>query len=262
VILGAIFLSLIAARTTLDLVELELTGYDGLIVVAALGMVVFVIIPTCFVLSFDRRSLTWLDITLAIYFCAEFILLVLLSRASAGAWFNYGIQGTVFASVVTARALARICANAVSPWVAPLFGLAALMVLVGVCENARETVNARNAERIVVAHIINHYQAPASVFFFVERPGLNRLHGLLNLVYDEWLYPVFEAVHLAQPRSIWLQSALTAGDIRFVVNKTESNKIDGLGKTLPQMGYRPGLKVGADYYVWQRLPFDADPASR
>ena len=29
--------------------------------------------------------------------------------------------------------------------------------------------------------------------FFADRPGLNRVHGRADLVYDPWLYPVFES---------------------------------------------------------------------
>jgi hypothetical protein len=57
------------------------------------------------------------------------------------------------------------------------------------------------------------------VVFVVDCPGMNRLHGRLDLVYDEWLYPVFETMGLAGPqylssgdpaRSLWVKGSLTA----------------------------------------------------
>ena len=58
------------------------------------------------------------------------------------------------------------------------------------------------------------------------------MNGRLDLVYDDWLYPVFESIHQAEPRSVWLHRALTSGAIRYVVNASDSPKIDGLGDTL------------------------------
>ena len=46
-------------------------------------------------------------------------------------------------------------------------------------------------------------QIPTTIFF-VDRPGFNRVHGRADLVYDPWLYPVFESIKLAEPRSAWL----------------------------------------------------------
>ena len=90
----------------------------------------------------------------------------------------------------------------------------------------------------------------------MDRPGINRLNGRLDLVYDDWLYPVFEAIHLAQPRSIWLQRALYSGGVDFVITKTESPNIDGLGPTLTQLGYRRDTKFGTSYYAWRRVGLD------
>ena len=63
------------------------------------------------------------------------------------------------------------------------------------------------------------------------------MNGRLDLVYDDWLYPVFESVHLAEPRSIWLRQALTDGSVRFVVNTSDANEIDGIGEPLRSLGF-------------------------
>ena len=44
------------------------------------------------------------------------------------------------------------------------------------------------------------------------------------------------------------------GPVRFVVNTSDSPEIDGLGQTLPQLGYVRDFKVGP-YYVWRRSAF-------
>jgi hypothetical protein len=85
----------------------------------------------------------------------------------------------------------------------------------------------------------------------VGRPGENRLHGRIELVYDDWLYPVFESIHRAEPRSVWLRRALDRGPIHFVVNTSDSPRIDGIGTSLKALGYRPRIQVGP-FWVWER----------
>ena len=62
--------------------------------------------------------------------------------------------------------------------------------------------------------MVEHLKLPPSAFFFLERPGINRVNGRLELVYDDWLYPVFESLHLAEPRSGWL--GLRSDPARYV----------------------------------------------
>ncbi len=83
---------------------------------------------------------------------------------------------------------------------------------------------------------------------------MNRLHGRFDLVYDEWLYPVFEALGLAEPRTIWLRRILTAGNIRFVVNTSDDPHLDGIAQTLPALGYVRKYHVGP-FYAWENRVF-------
>ncbi len=110
---------------------------------------------------------------------------------------------------------------------------AALVVLIAACANT-VTIERRNrAERGAIRQILDYYHRPASEFFFVGRPGQNRLDGRLDLVYDDWLYPVFESLRLAEPRSAWLAHALgSGGSVRYVVTASDSPQIDGLGDSL------------------------------
>jgi hypothetical protein len=262
VIVGTALTSLIAVRTTLLVYPIEVTGSDLLIVITAIASTALLVIPTCWLVSLRNRPWERVDVALLVFIAAEAVLVVILSRASAGAWINYGIQGVVFASVLTARALARVRANALSPLASTSIALAALTLLIGVCADAKTTADRRELERLGVEMVINHYGGPASEFFFVDRPGLNRVNGWLNLVYDDWLYPVFEAIHLAQPRSIWLRNALTAGPIRYVVNTSDSINIDGLGQSLPELGYVRGLQLGTSFFVWRRISLNFIPRNK
>jgi hypothetical protein len=92
---------------------------------------------------------------------------------------------------------------------------------------------------------------PSFEIFFVDMPGANRLHGRLDLVYDPWLYPVFESIGLAEPRSIWLAQALSTGPVRVVVSTSDRPSIDGLEGTLSALGYEDPIRV-ADYFIWKR----------
>lgn len=112
-------------------------------------------------------------------------------------------------------------------------------------------VTRRRNEARAIGRIVEETGRPSSEFFFVGRPGDNRVFGQTGLVYDEWLYPVFESLHLADPRSNWLRHVLTTGPIRIVVNTTESPKIDGVGLTLPELGYASHIQV-EPFFVWVR----------
>ena len=54
----------------------------------------------------------------------------------------------------------------------------------------------------------------------------------------------------------------TSGGIDFVITKTESPNIDGLGQTLTQLGYRRDTKFGTSYYAWRRVGLDSAPQRR
>ena len=93
-------------------------------------------------------------------------------------------------------------------------------------------------------------RSPDTVFF-VDRPGFNRIHGRADLVYDPWLYPVFESIKLAEPRSAWLGRAIKYGPVRVVVMSSPALQIDGVSQSLPEMGYALRLRIGP-WFVWMR----------
>jgi hypothetical protein len=252
-------IGLIATRTTLVLFGLDATGRDLVISGSTLVVAVFVVLPVCGVLSLRRGSPRPLDGALCLYLAAEIGMIVVLSRASTGAWINYGIQATVFASVLAARALARTCERMPGRQASWLIALAALTVLIGVCSDVKLTANRRRDSRLLIAEVLSYYGRPGTEFFFVDRPGLNRVHGSLALVYDDWLYPVFEAIHNAQPRSIWLQNALYSSEIRYVVTQSDNVKIEGLSRTLPELGYARGIMAGPTCFVWWRVGLASTP---
>ncbi len=193
---------------------------------------------------------------LLIYLACEVGLVVVLSRASTGAWINYGIQATVFASVLAARAFARSLSEPLTRRRAVPIVVATLTLLIGVCGDVRLSATRRLAERQAVDRLFEHFKRPPKEFFFTDRPGVNRTYGRVELVFDDWLYPVFEAIHLAQNRSTWLASALMSGETQFIVNKSGSPEIEGLGLSMSQLGFVSDSKLGDDFFVWRRIPFE------
>ena len=95
------------------------------------------------------------------------------------------------------------------------------------------------------------YKTARSAIYFADRPGLNRINDHLDLVFDDWLYPVFESLQLAAPRSRWLRPQLVAGLIRVVVIASDRPRLDGIPETLPELGYLTVIQFGP-FRVWTR----------
>ena len=159
----------------------------------------FALIAVCAYLSPRMLTLGRLDIVLWAVFAGEFVLLIALSRISTGAWVNYALQAILLASILTSRALARLCDDADHSGMLIPVVLAALVVFVSAMESTVESLWHREAERLALAEALEQVRGPSSEFFFAGRPGYNRVYGRIDLVYDEWLYPVFESIHLAEP---------------------------------------------------------------
>ena len=117
--------------------------------------------------------------------------------------------------------------------------------------DVKEVLLKRRAEHAGVVRLFESLRRPAAEVFFVDLPGLNRVHGREDLVYDPWLYPVFESIGLAEPRSVWLARALSSGPVHVVAAASSRPQIDGLKRTLPELGYRGGQKVGP-FFIWTR----------
>jgi hypothetical protein len=192
-----------------------------------------------------------LDGLLWLYFLGEMLLVAALYRASTGAWINYAIQAVVFLAVLTARALGRVVEMKLRFRSQALIALAALVCLTNAGSAIRFAELRRRVAREALATFLSKDRCDPSVVFVVDHPGMNRLHGRFDLVYDGWLYPVFESIGLAQPRAVWLRRILTSGTIQFVVNTSEAPVLDGIPHSLPQMGYFRKYQVGP-FYVWER----------
>ncbi len=251
VALGTVLTALIAASSFANLLGIVVTRQDLFLGAANLAIGIVLIVPACFLLT-PRSDLGGaLDRVQLIYLAAELGLVTILSWISTGAWVNYGIQAVVIASVLIARALERAVELARLPRQVLPIALAAVVVFIGASGDAMTTARLRNIDRLTFARILDHVGRPSTELFVVARPGDNRANGRLDLVYDDWLYPVFESIHQAEPRSIWLHRALTSGTIRYVVNASDSASIDGLGESLPRLGYVKDFTVGS-FYVWRR----------
>jgi hypothetical protein len=261
VILGIGLTGLVAAIMIMAYFEDYSNDRETQLSIVAATVNMFIVIPACYLLAPRALSASRIDRALWIYVAGEFVGAAILSRMSTGAWVNYGIQAVVFFSVLTARSLGRAVENTPTPRAALTIALAALVVVLGVSGNALKNYRLRFVDRLVRGRIFGHFGRPPAEYFFVGRPGDNRLSGRLDLVYDDWLYTVFEAVRQAEPRSIWLRRALTSGATQFVVNTSDRPNFDGLAETLPRLGYVRGVALGP-YYVWRRSASIAAPRPR
>jgi len=233
---------LLAGLTTLELFVVRL--WIGWVMLAAAVATLLLILPAGAFLDRSKPRLARVDACLAIYLGAELVLVMILSRLSEGAWVNYAIQAMVFAVVVTARAASRALDESPRPWVAVVVSLAAVAVPGAICMDLKGEATRRRSEHAVLARILGTVGHPASEYFFAERPGHNRAVGRLELVYDDWLYPVFESTGLAENRSRWLRQSLTDGPVRVVVSTAESPRVAGVEATLPVLGYRAVGRFG------------------
>jgi hypothetical protein len=195
-----------------------------------------------------REGVLWL------YVAGELGLLLLLCLASDGAWINYAAEASVLASIVAGRVLARAWNRAICPQARWAGRLAALAVLTSACLELKETAASGMLERAGLARSFDLSMAPRPDLFFLDRPGYNRLYGRMELVYDYWLYPVFESLGLAEPRTLWLRQALADDRMRTVLTLSRSPRIDGVAQTLPELGYRPVGRLGPFLVCQRDLP--------
>jgi hypothetical protein len=245
---------LIATTSALTIIQLFVVKmWLSTVIVAGLCLIMCCLIPLAAL--FEWRSLlgTKVDLALGMFCAGELALAAILCRLSTGAWFNYAIQAVVFGCVLVARTLARSIECAPENGERLATALAVLAVPAFAFTDAREIAAKRAADRAEMARLLTVLERPPGELFFVDRPGDNRLHGRLALVYDPWLYPVFESVGLAEPRSIWLARALESGPIEIVVSDLPRTSIDGISRSLAELGYRRYARVGS-FLVWMRGP--------
>jgi hypothetical protein len=248
---GAVLLTLIAAavfpyQDRRQGIAAEILFYEHLLFI--------VFVPACFLLAPRTAFGGRLDAHLWAYWGAEAVVAVILFRSSTGAWTNYAIPAIVYASVLTARALARALDQAESPLPLVPVAVAAMGALVLVGIDIREDVNRRAEHRVAVNAVLDRLKPRPREVFFVDMPGENRIHGRPELSFDDWLYPVFESTHQAEYRSRWLGDALASRTIRYVVAKHPRPRIDGVDRTLVDMGFMPEAIIHG-LCVWkQRRP--------
>jgi hypothetical protein len=224
----------------------------GLAMSAAPFVCMFVVIPVCAVL--ERRALfgSSLDGALCLFAVTEIAIVVPLCLASTGAWVNYAIQGMVFVAILTGRSLARACEAAGLRMPLIMIAAAAFALVCLELEAAHSTYFHQRLERLSAEMVLSNLTEPNSELYFAGGPGRNRQYGRTDLVFDHWLYPVFESVHGAEPRSIWLRSALTDGSVRFVITTSKDPRIDGLDEPLTSLGYVGRIEI-ASLYVWEQV---------
>jgi hypothetical protein len=191
------------------------------------------------------------DAALWAFLAAELGMLTVLSRASMGAWYNYAMQAVFFGCVLTARALSRSFHTGNAQPLLPV-AAAALLVPTALAPHYLEINERRQLDRAALNVLFQHYGRPHDEFYFADRPGDNRVFGRRDLVFDEWLYPVFERSGLAEPRASWLKLRLLSGPVTVVVYRSRIPIDIGIRAPIQQLGFTPDLQVGP-LYAWQRV---------
>jgi hypothetical protein len=246
-VMASVVVTLIGGLTVAQL-AIPAPWITGLLpVVALVGPIV--VLAGCVVPVRPLDRVARIDAALGLYLVVELVILVVLCRSSSGAWINYGIQAIVFAAVLTGRSLARrVDATRGLRRAIPM--LATVAVLASALMDAKVEVSRRIAERDDLRRIFASTGLPPSAFFFADRPGLNRMSGRLEIVYDDWLYPAFESLKRAEPRGRWLRPMLASGTlVRAVVLESDSPRVAGIPEPLSALGFRPAGRFGP-FRVW------------
>jgi hypothetical protein len=249
--IAAVVVFMVASISVLSTVQLADSAPRITGTLMALTLAVLIIVAGCAAMIRRSHADHRIDRMLIGYIAAEMVLVVILSRISTGAWINYAIQAVIFAAVSTGRALSRALEGSPSRRLTLPASVAVLALLGSALTDVKEAGSRRRSERAELARLFADAPYPSSAFFFADRPGLNRTRGRLDLVFDDWLYPVFESLKMAEPRSRWLRSLLTAGPIRVVVIASDRPRIDGIPETLTELGYRRTGRFG-EFRVWSR----------
>lgn len=194
-----------------------------------------------------------IDRLLLVILAAEVIVLIALCRTSSGAWINYGVSPMVAAAVLSARAMARMPV-AFSSSRRALPALASLAILGSALMDAKVELNRRRIERNALNEMFVTLGVPRSTSFFADRPGLNRMIGRLDIVYDDWLYSAFERARQAEPRSRWLRILLESpAAVVVVVLESDRHDVEGVPLPLSALGFEPAGRYGS-FRAWIRMP--------
>jgi hypothetical protein len=248
-VLGTAVISVIVAALLLH--PVVYTNMPGAVSVLGTGAALAIVFPICAL--FERRMAlgNWVDKTLWAYVIAEAALAAVLVYSSLGAWSNYAIQALVFGGILAARAASRAMQAALGAWQLVPLALALVGIAAATFDDLFDASLLIRTDRALVDLIFEHTGLPPSAFFFTDRPGFNRIDGRPELVFDQWLYPVFEQLGLAEPRSRWLARAIRYGPVRAVVNTSDRPRIEGIDLSLLDLGYRRDVRTGP-FYVWTR----------
>ena len=203
-------------------------------------------LPSRKILPGDR-----LDGVLWVCLAGEIAVVLVLSYLSTGAWYNYAIQAALLVSVIVARVGGRVIEALPRPRAAWPIAVGMLAVLLASYNHALDTEIEHREDQFAVGKIFETLKLPRDSVFFADYPGANRLNGRLDLVYDHWLYKVFEEAHLAPPRSAWIGQAMQDRSIRAVVALSDRRDLEGTSLSLPTLGFRPSIHIGR-FYVWVR----------
>ncbi len=242
---------LFAFITALTIVQIfTARPWVGGLIAAGLVVVMAIVVPASGVVGHDLiKSVP--DRMLCAFGVSEVVFAIWMWSLSTGGWFNYALEAVVIAAVVTARAMTRACERPLPRTVRLPLAIAALAVPAFAFTDIKQVLLKRNSDTDEVAAVVEKTGCAASTIFFVDLPGVNRVNGRCDIVYDAWLFPVFESMGLAEPRSAWLEQRVLDGSISAVATTSTGDKISGVNRSLGDLGFSELKRVGR-YRVWMR----------
>ena len=245
---STLLIGLITALTIMQVFVAR--AWLGGVIAAGLVLVIAIVIPICGIIERDAIG-CWPDGVFGVFCSCELLFAISLWSLSTGGWFNYALEAVVLVSVLAGRAVARACERSASSAARLPLLIAALALPAYALTDLRQVVLKRDSESREARSVVSTAGCAASAILFVDLPGMNRLNGRRDLVIDPWLYPVFEATGLTEPRSVWIEQRLRDGSIHAVATTAPGDKIDGVTRSLPELGFRIVRRAGR-YRVWLR----------
>jgi hypothetical protein len=203
------------------------------------------------------RRVNWrrLDRVLMIYIVAETAAIIPLCYFNLGAADNYALQAVVFCCALLARFLARLPREAsIAAGGLIAVAMASTIIMGRDLQFVELAWRSRSENRATLAALLDSTylsRRESQDIYFFDLPEYNRLYGNRQLIFDEWVFGSFETALAAEPRSMWLRSAIEAGPIHTVIMPTDGQSIPGVGKSLVDIGFRKVGQFGV-YRIWAR----------
>jgi hypothetical protein len=215
---------------------------------AALGL-------ACAISPGSVRRLKFVDAFMAAFLVVECVEIVPLCMYNSGAADNYILQASVLACLLLGRSLGSFLRSAsVRPRYLALIALASFAILLRDAQFLELAMRTHHSDQKDLRQLLTDIRIsawPKDTRIFIEEPGLTRMYGRMDLVYDEWLYGAFESAGEAEPRERWLKRIISHGSVQLIITASDRETVPGILLPLKDLGYLAILMKGR-FQAWVR----------